>query len=248
MGARPECPAWLSLLSQAQRAALSETLGWNYFPFLSAFCFSFSSGPAFPFPCSGPLVHDGVLSLSLDPPALRRGLPRPSSMSTPLTGLDKDASQLPVEAGALSAWQCTVGSAQYQLCGLRQMRLPCRTICRGARPSWQLGCGGRCEGAWGHDGDGCTTQRTCFPIILSLWPTGLAEAGFGPQGYIWQGPQIFLCPLPWRGCYWHLWVEDGEASPRPETQDGQLKAAAVLRIRDPDRWLLISVAFRSRRF
>ena len=100
-----------------------------------------------------------------------------------------------------------MGSAQYQLCGLRQMRLPSGTICRGAGPSWR-GCGGRCEGAWGRDGDGCTPYH----------PRGLASssschsspqvspgAGFGPQGYIWQGPQMLLSPR--RGCYWHLWVE-----------------------------------------
>lgn len=78
----------------------SETLGWNYFPFLLAFCFSFSSGPAFPFPCSGPLVYDGVLSLSLDPPALPRGLPRPSSMSIPHSGpaSSQDSTRTPLSS------------------------------------------------------------------------------------------------------------------------------------------------------
>lgn len=174
-------------------------------------------------------------------------MPSPRSTRT-FQGLPahKDASQLPVEAGAPSAWRLTVGSTQYQLCGLRRTRLPSGTICRGAGPSWQRCCGGRRRGAWGHDGIGCITSLPPSLSSCHSSPQVLPGAGFGPEGYIWQGPQILLSPR--RGCCWHLWVEAGEASPRPETQDWQLKAAAVLRMRDPDHCFLISLVFGSRRF
>lgn len=142
------------LLSQAQRAALPETLGLLPVSFSSLLLLR----PTFPFPCSGPPVYDGVLSLSLDPPALPLGSPSPRSTPT-FQGLPahRDASQLPVEAGAPSAWRHKVGLAQYQLCSLRQTRQPsgdhlqrCGAIL--AALLWR-----QTLGRLGRDGVGCTT-------------------------------------------------------------------------------------------
>ena len=159
--ARVSCLA--PLLSQAQRAALPETLGLLPVSFSSLLLLL---RPTFPFPCSGPPVYDGVLSLSLDPPALPLGSPSPRSTPT-FQGLPahRDTSQLPVEAGAPSAWRHKVGSAQYQLCSLRQTRQPSGTTCRGAGPSWQRCCGGRPWGAWAVMAS--VVLPTSFPIILS---------------------------------------------------------------------------------